>query len=103
MRKSKKKKQQEATRKPFVPDPNVDLSMFPIQYPIDTEEKIAKIYSGKLTSRTGDNCVFIFEDEKLADNFAGTFAEVVGFVTKKLSKLEVQTDRRRDEVRDVQY
>jgi hypothetical protein len=98
-----KKKQQEAVRKPYVPDPNVDLSMFPIQYPMDSEEKVAEIYYGKLVSCTGNTCVFIFENENLADDFFIVLAEVVGFATKKLSKLEIQTDRLKDEVKNVKY
>jgi len=103
MGKSKKKKQQEASKEPYIPDPNVDLSMFPIQYPANMEEKIAKIYSGKLMSCTGDTCVFIFKDKNLADGFCEVFAEVVGFTTKRLNKLEIQTDRLRDEVKHVKY
>ena len=46
MGKSKKKKKEEVIQKVYVPDPNVDLTMFPIQYPITTEENCAKIYGG---------------------------------------------------------
>lgn len=98
-----KKKKEGVVKQPYVPDPSVDLSMFPIQYPESTEEELAKIDEGKLLLCTGDTRVFIFEDEEMADTFFQFMNEVVGFKAIKLDKLKIQTDRLRDEVKELDY